>query len=134
MLAADRLPSTTPRADASMASSAMPMDTGCKTIACGRCALATTMVQDRAIGCSLLQVSAARRTHFLASSHLRTKVPRRTTGTIGRGRDLGKFPGYICHHGVPSRDAPRSHASKTVEMLQGCLRGLFEKDRAGVVY
>src|SRR6202158_5982216 len=111
MQAADRLLSTT-RADVSMASSAMPMDTGCKTIACGRCALATTMVQDRAIGCSLLQVSAARRTDFLASSHLRTKVPRRTTGTIGRGREFGKFPGLSCNHGVPSRDAPRYQAMK----------------------
>src|ERR1700730_11363055 len=93
MQAADRLLSTT-RADVSMASSAMPMDTGCKTIACGRCALATTKEQDRAIGCSLLQVLAARRTEFLASSHLQTKVPRRTPGTIGRPSVV--FLRFVC--------------------------------------
>jgi hypothetical protein len=69
MQGADRLLSTTSTAGISMAYSAMQVDMHYKTIACGRYALATTRVLDRAIGCSsppgtLLKSLGYPSTHF----------------------------------------------------------------------
>src|SRR6266853_986662 len=82
MQGVDRLLSMTSTAGVSMAYSAMQVDMLCKTIACGRYALATARVLDRAIGCSSPPASATRRTVFSASSRLRIRVHRRTTLTM----------------------------------------------------
>src|SRR6516225_10457040 len=55
-----------------------------KTTGSGRCALATTMPPDRAIGCFVPLAEATRRMAFSASSRLRTLALRRPTATIVR--------------------------------------------------
>jgi hypothetical protein len=61
----------------------------CKTIACGRYALATARVLDRPIGCSSPPASAKRRTVFSASSRLLIRVHRRTTVTMSSQNERG---------------------------------------------